>query len=230
MTGPPVRDGRRLDPATGNAPRRLVVMLHGYGSNGADLIGFAPHLRHALPDTLFLAPNASEHCPHSPGGYQWWGLNDLSPQALAAGARRAAPALDAYIDRHLAELGLAEDQVALVGFSQGTMMALHVGARRAHPISGILGYSGMLADDGGFAAEVRSKPPVLLIHGSADPIVPVRAMQDTRNALHRLGFDVAAHISPGLGHGVDGLGLDLGVRFLAKVLGRDANEELRPAT
>lgn len=212
-------DGPRLEPKSGGQPRQLVILLHGYGSNGADLISLAPHWRGALPDALFLAPNAPERCPGMAGGFQWWGLSDFSRPALIAGARRAAPTLDAFIDQQLAHYGLADDRVVLVGFSQGTMMALHVGPRRERQLAGILGYSGMLADIAGLAREMKTRPPVLLVHGSADPIVPVGAIHEAKAELHRLGFDVATHVSTGLGHSVDPAGLDLGRKFVGRVLG-----------
>ena len=142
-------------PASGGAPRSMVILLHGYGSNGDDLIGLVPYWRSALPDTVFLSPNAPEPCPGAPGGRQWWALTNFSPDARAAGVRQAAPILNGFIDSQLAAYGLSEDRLALVGFSQGTMMALHVGLRR--PIAGIVGYSGMLADAEGLAA-APSKP------------------------------------------------------------------------
>ena len=212
-------NGPTLLPASGGKPDSLVVLLHGYGSNGDDLISFAPMWRRMLPHTLFVAPNAPERCPGAPGGYQWWGLHDLSRRALAAGAARAAPVLDAYLDALLAEHGLCENRLVLAGFSQGTMMALHVGVRRPHAVAGILGYSGMIAGDALIDAELRAKPPVLLVHGDADPIVPVSAYRHAHAELERLGFDVAGHVSRGLGHSVDPAGLQLGAEFVTKVLG-----------
>ena len=167
-------DGPRLEPASGGKPDALVILLHGYGSNGADLISLAPHWRGALPDALFVSPNAPERCAGAPGGFQWWGLSDFSRPALAAGARRAAPALDAFIDRQLADHGLAEDRVVLVGFSQGTMMALHVGLRRSSGLACILGYSGLLVGPEHLKDVAgRPTPPILLIHGDADTVIPV---------------------------------------------------------
>ncbi|CAN7323735.1 dienelactone hydrolase family protein [Phenylobacterium sp. LjRoot225] len=218
MTGPTLLDGPTSAPATGAAPQSLVILLHGYGSNGADLIGLVPYWRAALPDTLFLAPNAPQACPGAPGGRQWWPLTSLSPEARAAGVRVAAPDLNTYIDSHLAAHGLAEDRLALVGFSQGTMMALHVGPRRAEPIAGIVGYSGMLADADALALEAATKPPVLLVHGDADEVLPVTAMHQAKTRLEALGFEVAAHVSPNLGHSVDEMGLQLGADFLANRL------------
>lgn len=210
--------GSSLAPLSGGTPKQIVLLLHGYGSNGADLISLAPHWRQSLPDALFLAPNAPHICGGMPGGHQWWGLADYSRQALAAGAAGAAPALDAYIDARLEDHGLNEDRLALVGFSQGTMMALHIGLRRQKQLAGILGYSGMLTGIAGLAGEIRSKPPILLIHGSADPVVPVAALHEAQHTLERLGVDVAAHVSPGLGHSVDPTGLRLGGAFVKKVL------------
>jgi phospholipase/carboxylesterase len=197
----------------------MVIFLHGYGSNGDDLMGLAPYWRPALPQAVFLAPNAPQPCPGAPGGYQWWALTDLSPAARAAGVRQSAAALNAYIDAQLARYGLTEDRLALVGFSQGTMVALHVGPRRAETLAGIVGYSGMLADPEALAAEVAAKPPVLLVHGSTDPTLPVVATHQAKAALEALGFDVAAHVSPGLGHSIDGEGLRLGGEFLVRRLG-----------
>jgi phospholipase/carboxylesterase len=209
-------DGPRLAPASGKAPRQLVILLHGYGSNGADMIQLAPLWRTVLPDTLFLAPNAPERCLM--GGFQWWALNDFSRMGLSTGIRRAAPALDAYIDAQLEAHGLGEAQLLLAGFSQGTMMALHVGPCRERPLAGIVGFSGMIADASGLAHRVRSKPPVLLVHGSADGVVPVAAIHEAETELHRLGFQVSKHVARGLGHGVDPVGLELGRDFARKVL------------
>jgi phospholipase/carboxylesterase len=212
-------DGPRAAPASGAAPRQIVIFLHGYGSNGADLIGLAPYWRAALPDTLFVAPNASEPCPGAPGGFQWWGLAGPGAESRSAGARRAAPILNAFIDAELARTGLSEDRLALVGFSQGTMMALQVGPRRERALAGIVGYSGMLADEAGLAAEVKTRPPILLVHGDADPMIPIAAFFQARDALGRQGFEVTSHVSPGLAHSIDAAGLTLGQRFLVKVLG-----------
>jgi len=218
MTQSLVLDGPSSAPASGAAPRSLVILLHGYGSNGDDLIGLVPYWREALPDTLFLSPNAPQPCPGAPGGRQWWALESLSPEVRAAGVRVSAPVLNAYIDSQLAKYGLTEDRLALVGFSQGTMMALHVGPRRAKPIAGILGYSGMLADPDALAAEVVTKPPVLLVHGDADEVLPVSALYQAQTRLEALGFQTGTYVSPGLGHSVDDLGLQLGARFLAEHL------------
>ena len=192
-------DGPRLAPASGAPARSLVILLHGYGSNGDDLIGLVPYWRDALPHTAFVSPNAPEPCPGAPGGFQWWGLTSMSPSSRAEGAARAAPVLDAFIDAELARAGLTEDRLALVGFSQGTMMALQVGPRRPRTLAGIVGYSGMLANEAALADPAVNHPPILLVHGDADSMIPVAAMHQAEAALARNGFAVQSHVSPGLG-------------------------------
>ena len=218
MSQIPQLNGPMVAPASGGPPRSIVILLHGYGSNGDDLIGLAPYWRTALPDTVFLSPNAPQPCPGAPGGYQWWSLASLDTRARAAGVRQAAPIVDAFVDAQLARFGLAEDRLALVGFSQGTMTALHVGPRRARQLAGIVGYSGMLADPDAPAADLLTRPPILLVHGDADPMVPVAATHQAKAALAPLGFDVTTHICPGLPHSIDEAGLRLGGAFLARVL------------
>ena len=218
MTQTPSLTGPIVLPQSGGPPTSLVVLLHGYGSNGEDLIGLTPFWQDALPDTLFVAPNAPQICPGAPDGYQWWALTSLSPEARAAGVGQSAPILNAFIDDLLARYGLAEDRLVLIGFSQGTMMALHVGPRRAGAIAGIIGFSGMLADPEALAEDVRSKPPVLLIHGDADDVLPVSSLVRARQTLETLGFDVSSHVSPGLGHGIDEAGIGLGLDFLVRRL------------
>jgi phospholipase/carboxylesterase len=215
---PTMIDGPRVVPAGGVAVRSLAILLHGYGSNGEDLISLAPYWRGALPATAFVAPNAPEPCPGAPGGYQWWSLTSASPNARAQGAARAAPVLDAFIDAELARHGLTEAELALVGFSQGTMMALHVGPRRRRQLAGIVGYSGMLADADALSDPGVTRPPILLIHGDADPMIPIAAFHQAQAALLENGFAVESHISPGLGHSIDAAGLQLGGAFLARVL------------
>jgi phospholipase/carboxylesterase len=214
---PTLIDGPRIEPASGVKATSLVVLLHGYGSNGEDLIGLAPHWQALLPTTAFVSPNAPQPCPGAPGGYQWWALHGGGDRA--AGANQAAPILNAFIDSELARHGLTEANLALVGFSQGTMMALHVGPRRPRQLAGIVGYSGMLADPMGLAAPGLTHPPILLIHGDADPMIPVAAFHQAKAALTSNGFSVEDHVSPGLGHSIDMAGLQLGGQFLKRVLG-----------
>jgi phospholipase/carboxylesterase len=206
-------DGPRLAPASGGEARSIVILVHGYGSNGEDLIGLAPYWRDALADTVFVAPNAPEPCPGAPGGYQWWPVWNSD---RAAGVRRAAGVLSAFIDTELARYGLADDRLALVGFSQGTMLALHVAPRRERQLAGVVGYSGMLIDVD--APDLRTRPPVLLVHGDADAMVPIAAFHQAEAALRGLGFNLSTHVSRGLGHSIDMDGLRLGGAFLSRVL------------
>jgi phospholipase/carboxylesterase len=213
-------DGPSVGPHSGGAVKQIILLLHGYGSYGDDLISFADVWRDVFPDALFLAPNAPEPVPFNYGGYQWFGIDELNAEAMAAGVAGAAPVLDRFIDGQLAKHDLTERDMALVGFSQGTMMSLYVGPRRAQQLAGILGYSGLLTDPAALAREMRSKPPVMLIHGEADPMVPVTAMRSAESELVKLGFEVSSHVSPGLGHSVDQIGLQLGADFVSSALAR----------
>ena len=203
---------------SGGSPKQIVLLLHGYGSNGADLISLAPHWQRQLPDALFLAPNAPQRLGSLSAGYQWWPLTAFTPQALATGTASAAPAITAFIDRKLAQYALADANLAIVGFSQGTMMALHVGLRRSHQLAAVVGYSGMLTGEHELSHLPITKPPVLLVHGSADPIIPVAALHAAQSTLQHLGIDITAHVANGVGHTVDTVGLRMGGEFVAKAL------------
>jgi phospholipase/carboxylesterase len=206
-------------PASGGKPRQLVVLLHGLGADGNDLIGLAPVWAQILPDAEFVSPNAPFPCDMGPYGYQWFSVQDRSFDAVLGGVRAAAPMLDAFIDDALAERGLADKDLALVGFSQGTMMSLHTGLRRAAPVAGILGYSGRLIGGEVLAQEIRSRPRTLLIHGDADPVVPFQSLELAETALKALKVPVETVRRPGLAHGIDEDGLKHGARFLREVLG-----------
>lgn len=210
--------GPAQGPHAGGAPRRLVILLHGLGADGSDLLGLAPHWAPALPDAAFLAPDAPFPCDMAPYGRQWFSFQDRRPERLLAGAEAAAQLLDAFIDRALQRHGLGPAQLALVGFSQGAMMALHVAPRRAEAVGAVVGYSGALIGAAGLAARTKSRPPVLLIHGDADEIVPPRSLPDAAEALTGAGFALESVVRPGLGHGIDPEGLALGGRFLARHL------------
>lgn len=213
--------GPVLAPASGAAPTQLVILLHGVGSNGDDLIGLAPYFQKVLPGALFVSPHAPFAFDMAPFGYQWFSLQDMGPEARLKGTETAAPILDAFIDRQLADTGLTEAETALVGFSQGTMMALHVGLRRDRQLAGILGYSGMVVGEHLLAEAVRSRPPVMLIHGEADDVVPFEAQALAQGALEGVGVKVQCESRPGLGHGVDEDGIRLGMGFLAEIFGVD---------
>jgi phospholipase/carboxylesterase len=214
-------NGASLQPLSGAGPKQIVLLLHGFGSSGSDMISLARTWQHSLPDALFLAPHAPQRCGLG-AGYQWWALSAITPQALAMGAAEAAPAINAFIDRKLKQYGLSENELAIVGFSQGTMMALHLGLRRPRQVAAIVGYSGMLAGAAELRHEEITRPPILLVHGSHDPVVPVAALHAAENDLKRLGVEVSTHISAGVGHSVDPVGLRLGREFVSHALERTA--------
>jgi phospholipase/carboxylesterase len=212
--------GPAVPPASGAKAKQLVVFLHGVGADGNDLIGLAPMFAQALPDAAFLSPNAPFAFDMAPYGRQWFSLQNLSNATALAGVKKAAPILDAYLDAALAERGLADKDMALVGFSQGTMMSLHVGLRRAHPVAAIVGFSGRLIAPELLGRELKSKPRVLLIHGDADPVVPFVSMRFGEEALAGEGVEVKAIQRPGLGHGIDEEGLRAGIDFVARAFGK----------
>jgi phospholipase/carboxylesterase len=205
-------------PASGGKPKRLVILLHGLGADGNDLIGLAPYWARLLPEAEFVSPNAPFPCDMAPYGYQWFSAQDRSPAAVLAGVRAAAPMLDAFIDEALAERGLSDADLALVGFSQGTMMSLFVGLRRAQPAAGILGFSGRLLAPELLASELRSRPRVLLVHGTEDPLVPYASLAAAEAALKEVGVPVETLTCPGIGHSIDENGLRRGGMFLRDVL------------
>jgi phospholipase/carboxylesterase len=213
-------DGPRLSPRSG-APRQLVVFLHGYGADGNDLIEIGRAWQQLLPQAAFVSPHAPEPCGQAPVGRQWFALTFRDPNERWVGANKAAPLLERFLDAELARQQLPPSALALVGFSQGTMMALHVGLRRAAPPAAIVGYSGLLVlpPDGSpetLAADVRSRPPVLLVHGDQDELIPVEALFQGSQALAAMGVPVEWHLSAGIGHGIDPEGLRHGGEFLAR--------------
>ena len=211
-------DDPRLTPLAGSKPNALIILVHGYGSNGEDLISLARLIQPALPAAAFVAPNAPSQIPRMAAAYQWWPIETFSMAERTAGAASAAPALDAFITQELERTGLSSDRLLLVGFSQGTMMALHVGLRRPEPVAGIVGISGMLVAPELLEAEIRTRPPVLLIHGTADDVVPFRSMDSASAALSGVGIPVDTHVSPGLGHTIGQDGLAAATAFARRVL------------
>ena len=208
--------GPRLEPR-GRAPTSLVVLLHGYGANGDDLIALGNGWRRWLPDAVFVAPNAPETIPGMYGGLQWFPLTLRDPSEYWRGVVSAQPAVDRFLDEQLVRYRLSADRLVLVGFSQGTMMALHVGLRRAAAPAGIVGYSGLLAGPE-HLADITARPPILLIHGEADDLIPVAALHAAREQLAKSDLLVEWHVRPGVGHGIDPEGQMLAGHFIASAL------------
>lgn len=206
----PSLTGPELAPQSGTV-KHVVILLHGVGSNGDDLIGLAPMLAPALPDTQFLSPNGAQPFDQAPFGYQWFSLRERSHSAMLAGVQAAAPTVHAYIDEVKTRFGVDDANIALFGFSQGTMTSLYVGLRRAQPLAGIVGFSGALIDAENTPA---SATPVCLIHGEWDEVVPFAAMAHAQAALNQKGIRVEALARPNLGHSIDGEGLEEAVSFL----------------
>ena len=206
-------DGPRRPPRSGRAVC-LIVLLHGYGADGDDLIDLADTWADALPGAAFVSPHAPEPCPGSPTGRQWWDLGDRDMATRHTGVARAAAALDPFLDAELARLGVASDAYALMGFSQGAMTALHTGLRRPIPPRAILAYSGMLIDPppSGVATEV------LLVHGTEDPVIPADASRAAATALAAARVPTDLLLLPGLAHGIDPGGLARGGALLARTM------------
>ncbi len=217
-------NGPRLAPRSRGQARQLVIFLHGYGADGNDLIELGRAWQSLLPDAAFVSPHAPERCTQSPTGRQWFSLTFREANERWIGVNRAAPALEHFIDEELKRHNLGPAALALVGFSQGTMMALHVGLRRAAPPAAIVGYSGLFvlpdgAEPDAVAAEIKTRPPVLLIHGDRDDLIPAQALFLSAQYLAALGLAPEWHMSVGLGHGIDNEGLRHGGEFLVRRFG-----------
>jgi phospholipase/carboxylesterase len=211
-------DGPRLSPASGGKPRSLVIFLHGYGADGSDLLGLGREWAPSLPDTAFVSPHAPDPCAGTSMGRQWFPLTMRDPHEFARGVAAARPALDRFLDAEQKRHGLDDAACALVGFSQGAMMALHVGPLRERQLAGIIGYSGLLADPTILIEKATQKPPVLLIHGDRDEVIPVAAVFSAAQGLAAASIPLEWHISPGVPHGIGPDGLDLGLDFLRRLL------------
>lgn len=212
----------RKDALSGET-RSAVIFLHGYGANGADLLGLADPLAEHLPDTMFVAPDAPEHCAGSPMGFQWFPIpwiDGSSEEDAAAGLKQAADDLNAFLDGIMVDEDLLPEQVALVGFSQGTMMSLHVAPRREDAVSAVVGFSGRLMEPELLSDETVSRMPILLIHGDEDDVVPIQSLPQAAEALDQAGFkDVFAHVMKGTAHGIAPDGLSVCLAFLRDRLG-----------
>lgn len=219
----PTITGPRLAPRGGQA-KQLVVFLHGYGADGNDLIEIGRKWQRWLPEAAFVAPNAPELLPGQPMGRQWFPLTFRDPHERWRGVTKAGPGLDAFLDAELERQGLPPSKLALVGFSQGTMMALHVGLRRKVAPAAIVGFSGLLVLEEGkgpesIEGEAVSKPPILLLHGDRDDVIPIDALFLSTDSLAAAGVPVEWHLSRGVGHGIDGEALRHGGLFLTRAFG-----------
>ncbi len=201
--------------------KQLVILLHGLGADGFDLINLAPHFAQVLPNARFISPNAPENCDMAPPGmqtgFQWFSLQRREESDMLAGARSAEPILNKFIDDQLEKYGLKEDKLALIGFSQGTMMSLFVSTRRKARIAGVIGFSGRLVGKKELATEITSYPRVVLVNGDQDELVPVQQQQIAVRQLKAVGIEVEGHIRPNLGHSIDAEGIQIGCEFLQKI-------------
>jgi phospholipase/carboxylesterase len=217
-----VLNAQRRAPVSGQT-RSVVVFLHGYGANGADLLGLADPLGEHLPDTLFVAPDAPESCAGAPMGFQWFPIpwiDNSSEEEAMRGMAQSVEDLNAFLDALMVDEDVLPEQVALFGFSQGTMMSLHVAPRREDAVAGIVAFSGRLLSPESLEDEARVRPPVLLVHGDADEVVPPAALPQAVEALQQAGWkDVYAHVMKGTGHGIDPDGLGVALAFLRDKLG-----------
>lgn len=217
-----VLNAQRREAASGTVGS-IVVFLHGYGANGADLLGLADPLAEHLPDTLFVAPDAPEACAGAPMGFQWFPIpwiDNSSEEESERGMMQAVSDLDAFLDALMVDEDVLPEQVVLFGFSQGTMMALHVAPRRPDAVAGIIAFSGRLLSPETLAEDARVRPPVLLVHGDADDVVPPQSLPQAAEALQEAGWtDVYAHIMKGTGHGIAPDGLSVALAFMRDKLG-----------
>ncbi len=200
----------------------VVVFLHGYGADAKDLLSLSEHMAEHLPDTLFVAPDAPERCVGNPMGFQWFPIpwiDGSSEEESRAGMMRAVEELNAYLDHILVEHDLEPEQMALVGFSQGTMMSLHIAPRREDAVAAVVGFSGRMLEPEMLEDELQAKMPVLLLHGDQDDVVPPQSLPQAAEALQTAGFEeVYAHIMRGMSHGISPDGLEVSISFLRKHL------------
>jgi phospholipase/carboxylesterase len=211
-------DGPCVEPQNGRAAA-LVVLCHGYGSDGNDLIALAGAWRPLMPRAAFVAPHAPERCPIAGAGFQWFALSTFTPEVVKRGVEAAAPVLERFLALELERHGLDGARLALVGFSQGAMMALHVGLRRKPAPAAIVSFSGALAATPPSASHAERGPPILLVHGDADDMIPIGAMHAALAVLATSGLSVRWHVAEGVGHGIDQESMEIAGRFLADALG-----------
>lgn len=213
-------DGPSLAPLSGKA-KHLVILLHGYGANGEDLLSLGEEWAPELPDAAFAAPNAPEACGVFPVGYQWFPIRAIDPREFERerSVENVTPVLHGFIDDQLKKWGVAEDKVIVVGFSQGAMMAMYAMPRRENACAGVIGFSGMLIDAAGLKGAGIVKMPILAIHGEEDTVVPPESLAAIDEGFSAAGFDVETAMRPGLSHAIDQFGLIRGLDFIREKLG-----------
>ena len=210
--------GPIIEPSSENPPKQMIIFVHGYGADGNDLIGLVNYFQSTLPDAIFLSPHAPEACSMNPSGYQWFDLTSTDPAVLWSKILVAADHLNEFIDSKLLEYNIAEENLALIGFSQGTMMSLHVSLRRKNTMAAVLGYSGRLIGADLLKDDLISKPSIYLIHGDQDPMVPYQESLTAEKVLKEYSIDIKTHISEHTQHSIAEDGLRIGVDFLASKL------------
>lgn len=219
MSDLPELSGPEAAPASGGPAKQLIIFVHGYGANGEDLISLSRYYAQVAPDAAFISPDAPYRCDGAPMGFQWYDVWMKDPAERLAAIRSSGEVFDNFVTGQLARHGLSEDKLVLIGFSQGTMMSLFTAPRRENAIAGIVGYSGRMESADTLKAEIRSKPPVVMVHGDSDELLAVSEMETAAATLRDCGVEIDTHIRPGLGHGIDEEGIRVGLAFVQKVLG-----------
>ena len=219
MSDFPELSGPEAAPASGGPAKQLIIFVHGYGANGEDLISLSRYYAQVSPDAAFISPDAPYRCDGAPMGFQWYDVWMKDPAERLAAIRSSGEIFDNFVAGQLARHGLSEDKLVLIGFSQGTMMSLFTAPRRENAIAGIVGYSGRMESPDTLKAEIRSKPPVVMVHGDSDELLAVSEMETAAATLRDCGVEIDTHIRPGLGHGIDEEGIRVGLAFVQKVLG-----------
>ena len=219
MTDLPDLIGPEAEPASGGPAKQLILFVHGYGADGNDLISLTQYFANVAPDAAFLSPNAPYRCDGSPHGYQWYDVWMQDRDERLGAIRSTAAIFDNFIDQQLDRRGLTEKSLVLIGFSQGTMMSIFTAPRREKAVSGIVGYSGRMEAPNLLKDEIKSKPPVVMIHGDSDELLAVSEMETAAAALKECGVEIDTHVRPGLGHGIDEQGIRIGLEFVKNALG-----------
>jgi phospholipase/carboxylesterase len=219
MSDLPELSGPEVAPASGGPAKQLVIFVHGYGANGQDLISLAQYFAQVVPDAAFISPDAPYRCDGAPMGFQWYDVWMQDPADRLAAIRSTGEIFDNFVTAQLARHGLTEDKLVLIGFSQGTMMSLFTAPRREKAIAGIVGYSGRMESPETLKDEIRSRPPVVMVHGDSDELLAVSEMETAATTLRDCGVEIDTLVRPGLGHGIDEKGIRTGLAFVHKVLG-----------